>query len=133
MQQPSASPWRQTQHATAVERLANATQALLPTERRSLESCCSACEGTGGALKNGEHVGISKSYINMLQDLSGRRVRHSNAEKKLAEWAAEARERELEKIALKHQKEQERAAALEKRAQVCYLPLLSCSTCLREV
>ena len=58
------------------------------------------------------------STSNLLQDLSGRRVRHSNAEKKLAEWAAEARERELEKIALKHQKEQERAAALEKRAQV---------------
>ncbi len=55
---------------------------------------------------------------NLLQDLSGQRVRHSNAEKKLAEWAAEARERELEKIALKHQKEQERAAALEIRAQV---------------
>lgn len=41
-----------------------------------------------------------------------------NAEKKLAEWAAEARERELEKVGLKHIRAQEKAALREARAQV---------------
>lgn len=35
-----------------------------------------------------------------------------------AEWAAEARERELEKIALKHIRDQDKAAAREARMQV---------------
>jgi hypothetical protein len=52
------------------------------------------------------------------RDLSGRRLRHVNADKKLAEWAAEARERELEKLGLKHIKAQEKAAQREARQQV---------------
>ena len=52
------------------------------------------------------------------RDLSGRRLRHVNADKKLAEWAAQARERELEKVAAKHIRDQERAAQQEAEQQV---------------
>ncbi len=45
-------------------------------------------------------------------------MRHVNADKKLAEWAALARERELEKLAAKHLREQERAALQEAEQQV---------------
>lgn len=52
------------------------------------------------------------------RDLSGRRLRHVNADKKLAEWAAQAKERELEKVAAKHIRDQERAAQQEAEQQV---------------
>ena len=52
------------------------------------------------------------------RDLSGRRMRHVNADKKLAEWAAQAQERELEKVAAKHVRDQERAALQEAEKQV---------------
>ena len=52
------------------------------------------------------------------RDLSGRRMRHVNADAKLAEWAAGARERELEKLGLKHTREQERLAQREAAQQV---------------
>ncbi len=41
-----------------------------------------------------------------------------NADKKLAEWAAQARERELEKVAAKHIRDEERAARQEAEQQV---------------
>lgn len=41
-----------------------------------------------------------------------------NADKKLAEWASQARERELEKVAAKHIRDQERAAQQEAEQQV---------------
>jgi len=55
------------------------------------------------------------------RDLSGRRMRHVNADKKLIEWAAQARERELEKVAAKHIRDEERAAqqAAEQQVQLC--------------
>lgn len=53
------------------------------------------------------------------RDLSGRRLRHVNAEQKLAEWAAQTKERELEKVGLKHILAQDKAAQREARAQVC--------------
>ncbi len=52
------------------------------------------------------------------RDLSGRRMRHVNADKKLAEWAAQAKERELEKDAAKRLRDQERAARQEVEQQV---------------
>lgn len=58
------------------------------------------------------------------RDLSGRRLRHVNADQKLAEWQAEARERELEKVGLKHIKAQEKAAQREARQQVWRQQLL---------
>lgn len=45
-------------------------------------------------------------------------MRHVNADAKLAEWAAGARERELEKLGLKHTREQERLAQREAAQQV---------------
>jgi hypothetical protein len=51
------------------------------------------------------------------RDLSGRRLRHVNADAKLAEWAAGARERELEKLGLKHIREAEKASAREAAQQ----------------
>lgn len=45
-------------------------------------------------------------------------MRHVNADRKLAEWAAQARERELEKAAVKQLCEQERAAQQEAEQQV---------------
>ena len=44
--------------------------------------------------------------------------RHKTAEQKLAEWSAQARERELEKVAMKHIKEQAKAAQREEMMQV---------------
>jgi hypothetical protein len=68
------------------------------------------------------------------RDLSGRRLRHVNAEQKLAEWAAGAKERELEKVGLKHIRAQEKAALREARAQVRGLLLeflsQSCRRCI---
>ena len=61
---------------------------------------------------------ILTDNVDACRDLSGRRLRQANAEKRLAEWAAEARERELEKVALKHVKEQQKATQKEERAQV---------------
>ena len=111
--------WCQALHAPPRRGwLKQATQACFIPGSQSLECQCSTCKGHRARLENAEKMLTCLTCTNLLQDLSGRRVRHCNAEKKLAEWAAEARERELEKIALKHQKEQERAAALEKRAQV---------------
>lgn len=45
-------------------------------------------------------------------------MRHVNADKKLADWAAQAQERELEKVAAKHVRDQERAARQEVEQQV---------------
>ena len=56
------------------------------------------------------------------RDLSGRRMRHVNADKKLADWAAHARDRELQKAAAKNLREQERAAQQEVEQQVRLLP-----------
>ena len=45
-------------------------------------------------------------------------MRHVNADKKLTEWAAQARERELEKVAAKHIRDEERAAQQAAMQQV---------------
>lgn len=42
------------------------------------------------------------------RDLSGRRIRHVEAEQKLAEWQQGKEQRDLEKLALKHVKKMER-------------------------
>jgi len=52
------------------------------------------------------------------RDLNGRRLRHANADKRLAEWAAAAKERELEKIAAKQIREEEKQALREALNQV---------------
>ena len=44
--------------------------------------------------------------------------RHKTAEQKLAEWQSQAKERELEKVAIKHIKEQAKAAQREEMMEV---------------
>ncbi|BBN07315.1 replication stress response regulator SDE2 [Marchantia polymorpha subsp. ruderalis] len=50
----------------------------------------------GAATKAGQK---KTSNFDACRDMSGRRLRHVNAEKKLKEWKSEAKERELEKTA----------------------------------
>ena len=76
-------------------------------------------KGGFGSLLRGAGRAILTDNVDACRDLSGRRLRQANAEKRLAEWAAEAKERELEKIALKHLKEQQKATQKEERAQAC--------------
>ncbi|KAL3147487.1 hypothetical protein ABBQ38_014543 [Trebouxia sp. C0009 RCD-2024] len=75
-------------------------------------------KGGFGSLLRGAGRAILTDNVDACRDLSGRRLRQANAEKRLAEWAAEAKERELEKIALKHLKEQRKATQKEERAQI---------------
>ncbi|BDA45337.1 probable polyubiquitin (Fragment) at N-terminal half [Coccomyxa sp. Obi] len=75
-------------------------------------------KGGFGALLRGAGRAALTDNFDACRDLSGRRLRHVNAEQKLAEWAAQAKERELEKVGLKHIRAQEKAAQREARAQV---------------
>ena len=75
-------------------------------------------KGGFGSLLRGAGRAILTDNVDACRDLSGRRLRQANAEKRLAQWAAETRERELEKIAMKHVKEQEKANKSEEPAQV---------------
>ncbi len=76
-----------------------------------------------GALLGAAGRAALTDNFDACRDLSGRRLRHVNAEQKLAEWAAQAKERELEKVGLKHIRAQEKAALREARAEVCTVPL----------
>eukprot|EP00250_Pteridium_aquilinum_P018012 c23895_g1_i1 orf=1-801(-) len=57
----------------------------------------------GAATKAGQK---KTSNFDACRDMSGRRLRHVNAEKKLKEWKAQAKERELEKTANDYLKKQ---------------------------
>ncbi|GLJ42749.1 hypothetical protein SUGI_0886370 [Cryptomeria japonica] len=57
----------------------------------------------GAATKAGQK---KTSNFDACRDMSGRRLRHVNAEKKLEEWKAEAQERQLEKVAEEYLKKQ---------------------------
>lgn len=60
--------------------------------------------GFGSLLRGaGAKLGQKKTdNFDACRDLNGRRLRHANNEKKLAEWIAQEKERELEKVALQH-------------------------------
>lgn len=60
----------------------------------------------GAATKAGQK---KTSNFDACRDMSGRRLRHVNAEKKLKEWKAEAQERELEKAAEEFLKKDKKA------------------------
>ncbi|KAG7668789.1 hypothetical protein Ndes2526B_g00490 [Nannochloris sp. 'desiccata'] len=66
--------------------------------------------GKGGFGSNLRAAGKQKLTDNFdaCRDLQGRRIRHKTAADKLEKWQAEAQERELEKVALKHLKELEK-------------------------
>lgn len=114
------------------------------TEDKSLQDCGIQPEATlhlvgqllggkggFGSLLRGAGRAILTDNVDACRDLSGRRLRQANAEKRLAEWAAEAKERELEKIALKHLKEQQKATQKEEQAQACnYFQHLRSLPCL---
>ena len=68
-------------------------------------------QGGFGALLRGAGKGGRITNDDACRDLSGRRLRDVNAEKKLKEWAAGAKERELEKVAERHIREKAGAAA----------------------
>ncbi|XAR53963.1 hypothetical protein NMG60_11028918 [Bertholletia excelsa] len=62
----------------------------------------------GAATKAGQK---KTNNFDACRDMSGRRLRHVNAEKKLEEWRAEAEERRLEKIAEEFIKKKVKVAA----------------------
>uniref|UniRef100_A0A5B7ATZ5 Ubiquitin-like domain-containing protein n=1 Tax=Davidia involucrata TaxID=16924 RepID=A0A5B7ATZ5_DAVIN len=61
----------------------------------------------GAATKAGQK---KTNNFDACRDMSGRRLRHVNAEKKLEEWRADAKERQLEKIAEEFIKKKAKAA-----------------------
>lgn len=75
-------------------------------------------KGGFGALLRGAGRQTLTDNFDACRDLSGRRLRNTEAEQKLKEWAEQAKERELEKIALKHLKEQAKQAGREEEEQV---------------
>eukprot|EP00873_Tetraselmis_striata_P018052 jgi/Tetstr1/438316/TSEL_026883.t1 len=71
--------------------------------------------GFGAMLRGAGRTGKLTDNFDACRDLSGRRVRHQEAEKKMAEWMADHKQRELEKVAQQHIKKQLREEKL--RAQ----------------
>ena len=66
------------------------------------------------------------------RDLQGRRIRHQEADKRLAEWAAEEKQRELERVAQAHIKKQAKEERQREIERVCPSPPPSlASTALR--
>lgn len=61
--------------------------------------------GFGALLRGQGRDGKITTNFDACRDLTGRRLRHVNAEKKLDDWAAQGKERDLEKIALQHVKD----------------------------
>lgn len=74
--------------------------------------------GFGALLRGQGRDGKITSNFDACRDLQGRRLKYSNTEKKLAEWKGLAKERELEKVALKHIKDVERQAKKEEEDNV---------------
>ena len=59
-------------------------------------------KGGFGSLLRASRSGATTTNFDACRDLSGRRIRHVNAERKLAEDQRREKERELERAALKH-------------------------------
>ncbi|KAK9819052.1 hypothetical protein WJX81_003363 [Elliptochloris bilobata] len=75
-------------------------------------------KGGFGALLRGAGRAAQSDNQDAMRDLSGRRLRHVNADKKLQEWAAEARKRDAEEAERKRLRKLEKQAAREARKQV---------------
>lgn len=91
------------------------------THGATLQLLLRLCGGKGGfgALLRGQgRDGKITDNFDACRDLSGRRIRHVEAEKKLKEWEKDAKERELEQLALKHMKEMARQAKRERDNEV---------------
>jgi hypothetical protein len=79
---------------------------------------CGGKGGFGALLRGQGRDGKITDNFDAMRDLSGRRVRHVEAEKKLKEWEQDSKERELEKLALQHMKHMARQAKKERDYQV---------------
>ena len=75
-------------------------------------------KGGFGSLLRGAGKNKLVDNYDACRDLQGRRIRHKTAEKKLEEWQAQARERELEKLALHQLKEAQKAEQRAKQSEV---------------
>lgn len=75
-------------------------------------------KGGFGSLLRGEGKRKVVDNFDACRDLQGRRIRQKTAEDKLEQWNAQSRERELEKIALNHIKDQQRAAKRQQQEEV---------------
>eukprot|EP00898_Chlorokybus_atmophyticus_P007587 jgi/Chlat1/782/Chrsp104S01248 len=66
--------------------------------------------GFGSLLRGASAKAYQKKPANYdaCRDLNGRRIRHVTAEKQLANWQADAKDRELEKVAMEHMKQMAR-------------------------
>lgn len=87
---------------------------------------CGGKGGFGALLRGQGRDGKITDNFDACRDLSGRRVRHVEAEKKLKEWEKESKERELEQLALKHMKDMARQAKKDRDYQVCMCLMYVC-------
>lgn len=79
---------------------------------------CGGKGGFGALLRGQGRDGKITDNFDAMRDLSGRRIRHVEAEKKLQQWQQDAKERELEQLALKHMKELAKQAKRERDFQI---------------
>lgn len=74
--------------------------------------------GFGALLRGQGRDGKITDNFDAMRDLHGRRIRQVEAEKKLKEWASQAKERELEKVAQQHIRDLARQQRQEKDYEV---------------
>mmetsp|Transcript_16563 Transcript_16563/g.41350 ORF Transcript_16563/g.41350 Transcript_16563/m.41350 type:complete len:240 (-) Transcript_16563:284-1003(-) len=74
--------------------------------------------GFGALLRGQGRDGKVTTNFDAMRDLQGRRLRHQFSEQKLAEWKAQAKERELEKIAMQHMKDMAKEQKRQERDNV---------------
>ena len=75
-------------------------------------------KGGFGALLRGAGRAALTDNFDACRDLSGKRLRHVNAEKKLREWARQSKELKQHLAELKRAKEEEKKAKREEGTQV---------------
>jgi len=81
---------------------------------------CGGKGGFGALLRGQGRDGKITDNFDACRDLSGRRIRHVEAEKKLKEWEKDSKERELEKLAMKHMKEMAKQAKRQRDLEVSF-------------
>lgn len=79
---------------------------------------CGGKGGFGALLRGLGRDGKITTNFDACRDLQGRRIRHQTTEQKLADWQAQAKERELEKLAMQHIKELAKQQKREEAAKV---------------
>lgn len=79
---------------------------------------CGGKGGFGALLRGQGRDGKITDNFDACRDLSGRRIRHVEAERKLQDWKKDAKERELEQVAMKHMKEMAQQAKRDKEYKV---------------